>query len=866
MYSYILLIVWPRLLILLGLALIHAILIVGSILQVAANKLLTIVLPVTVSISSSSEEMGNGKKFKLSSMFPGMLSRIKGMTGKKVKDKEVLSTIGNDWSYDIYDLSISKAFHGNPPSPVRTFLQTTRSRDLRYGSSPPCPSPINIRFPMESPIRRMKSRPVSPPRRSANSIDSGVYLFDSNLALDRGRRVVPTQVGRGPHRSRYNGWTNDMHSDSELDATDSESARADLRVRTMSMQLDGTTIEWEREKEREWSEPENSKASSWSPERKNVRNGSMRKAVVMNAGEPSPIHTVHCMPPNTPSDVGNYSSDPRDLDHRSACPDFSSRELSIDRNVTLQFPDRKVNVATDDAYTSFSSDDDFFKVKPRKAIHHNYGLKKVHDYGNGDVTTDESEVVFTEDDERSFGRDTTLVKTSFSGWRGKNDGWGRVQSRFAEEEKQQQKSRFTVGKILDESDDFVTENETHHLHHHVAMSRREASLIKPVLRAKEWARANLRALSKASELENSTVEFESLSIMPGLVQKEDSRHYSRESSTSVSPVGEVEKHTKGRIEYKLTNNHDSDSSVYDHEHFSKPFTEYDFYKNAHTEESDLDTNPNVGRRKSREVVEFPSFRSDKGVTNRRSDFLEVSESDGPTPRNQSFFMQHERSMRKQTPSVTSSKSGREISGRKSNRSASPKTVRDVPPLKGAARSGSTRRQQELHGGSERTTTPPSRHEVDTSKKVSRSQSPRRQEGNSSRKTSSVSPFPGGHQKGQDDKSSSKKGSNGRSESPALSRPDNTSEKMGTGTRPVVGQGAKSQDERAASDSVAVVKASYDPYQDFRDSMVEMILENEIETAGELEELLQCYLSLNSGEYHSVIIQVFSDIWRDIFDP
>jgi hypothetical protein len=32
------------------------------------------------------------------------------------------------------------------------------------------------------------------------------------------------------------------------------------------------------------------------------------------------------------------------------------------------------------------------------------------------------------------------------------------------------------------------------------------------------------------------------------------------------------------------------------------------------------------------------------------------------------------------------------------------------------------------------------------------------------------------------------------------------------------------------DSVAVVKASYDPYHDFRESMVEMILENDIRTA------------------------------------
>ncbi|KAG6548788.1 hypothetical protein Mapa_009549 [Marchantia paleacea] len=66
------------------------------------------------------------------------------------------------------------------------------------------------------------------------------------------------------------------------------------------------------------------------------------------------------------------------------------------------------------------------------------------------------------------------------------------------------------------------------------------------------------------------------------------------------------------------------------------------------------------------------------------------------------------------------------------------------------------------------------------------------------------------------------------------------------------------------ESVAVVKSSYDPYTDFRDSMVEMIVEKEIQGAGDLEELLRCYLSLNSAEYHSVIVKVFADVWRELF--
>ncbi|CAM6081890.1 unnamed protein product [Calypogeia fissa] len=66
------------------------------------------------------------------------------------------------------------------------------------------------------------------------------------------------------------------------------------------------------------------------------------------------------------------------------------------------------------------------------------------------------------------------------------------------------------------------------------------------------------------------------------------------------------------------------------------------------------------------------------------------------------------------------------------------------------------------------------------------------------------------------------------------------------------------------ESVAVVKSSYDPYTDFRDSMVEMIVEKEIQGATDLEELLRCYLSLNSAEYHSVIVKVFADVWRELF--
>ncbi|KAM7505857.1 hypothetical protein LguiB_004761 [Lonicera macranthoides] len=64
-------------------------------------------------------------------------------------------------------------------------------------------------------------------------------------------------------------------------------------------------------------------------------------------------------------------------------------------------------------------------------------------------------------------------------------------------------------------------------------------------------------------------------------------------------------------------------------------------------------------------------------------------------------------------------------------------------------------------------------------------------------------------------------------------------------------------------SFAIVKSSVDPQQDFRDSMVEMITEKGIRGAGELEDLLACYLTLNSDEYHHLIIQVFREVWLEL---
>ncbi|XP_021284803.1 transcription repressor OFP7 [Herrania umbratica] len=66
------------------------------------------------------------------------------------------------------------------------------------------------------------------------------------------------------------------------------------------------------------------------------------------------------------------------------------------------------------------------------------------------------------------------------------------------------------------------------------------------------------------------------------------------------------------------------------------------------------------------------------------------------------------------------------------------------------------------------------------------------------------------------------------------------------------------------ESVAVVKKSEDPYEDFKRSMLEMIMEKQMFEAKDLEQLLQCFLSLNSRQYHGIIVEAFTEIWEALF--
>ncbi|GMI68134.1 ARABIDOPSIS THALIANA OVATE FAMILY PROTEIN 7, ovate family protein 7 [Hibiscus trionum] len=68
------------------------------------------------------------------------------------------------------------------------------------------------------------------------------------------------------------------------------------------------------------------------------------------------------------------------------------------------------------------------------------------------------------------------------------------------------------------------------------------------------------------------------------------------------------------------------------------------------------------------------------------------------------------------------------------------------------------------------------------------------------------------------------------------------------------------------ESFAVVKKSAEPYEDFKKSMMDMILEKQMFEEKDLEQLLHCFLSLNSRFHHRVIVQAFSEIWEALFSP
>ena len=64
-------------------------------------------------------------------------------------------------------------------------------------------------------------------------------------------------------------------------------------------------------------------------------------------------------------------------------------------------------------------------------------------------------------------------------------------------------------------------------------------------------------------------------------------------------------------------------------------------------------------------------------------------------------------------------------------------------------------------------------------------------------------------------------------------------------------------------AVAMVKSSFDPRKDFKNSMVEMVTAKGLRGHDQLQELLQCYLSLNPHKYRNTIIEVFRELCCEI---
>ncbi|XP_008799738.2 transcription repressor OFP8-like [Phoenix dactylifera] len=75
---------------------------------------------------------------------------------------------------------------------------------------------------------------------------------------------------------------------------------------------------------------------------------------------------------------------------------------------------------------------------------------------------------------------------------------------------------------------------------------------------------------------------------------------------------------------------------------------------------------------------------------------------------------------------------------------------------------------------------------------------------------------------------------------------------------------KAKKKGVVEESVVVVKESSDPYLDFRDSMLQMIVEMEIYAWDDLRDLLHRFLALNSPSHHHLILQAFFEIWTGVF--
>ncbi|KAH0744053.1 hypothetical protein KY290_032046 [Solanum tuberosum] len=64
--------------------------------------------------------------------------------------------------------------------------------------------------------------------------------------------------------------------------------------------------------------------------------------------------------------------------------------------------------------------------------------------------------------------------------------------------------------------------------------------------------------------------------------------------------------------------------------------------------------------------------------------------------------------------------------------------------------------------------------------------------------------------------------------------------------------------------IAMEKSSYDPREDFRESIEQMIIANRICDPKDLRRLLNYYVSMNAEEYRGVILEVFHQVCTTFF--
>ncbi|KAL0360693.1 UNVERIFIED_CONTAM: Transcription repressor OFP7 [Sesamum radiatum] len=77
-------------------------------------------------------------------------------------------------------------------------------------------------------------------------------------------------------------------------------------------------------------------------------------------------------------------------------------------------------------------------------------------------------------------------------------------------------------------------------------------------------------------------------------------------------------------------------------------------------------------------------------------------------------------------------------------------------------------------------------------------------------------------------------------------------------------GDQEKKDGKVNESFVVVKRSVDPFEDFKKSMLEMIVEKQMFEHKELEQLLMSFLSLNSRMHHRVIVEAFTEILKEVF--